>query len=70
MSASPVRPTARSASRRTRPRPGDGCGKELDCWFKDSIIHPKPPPPDASRRPPLMTMAALPPACKAVLKAP
>ncbi len=58
----------------TQPPPGleDGCGKELDYWFKDSIIHPKPPPPNAppaKPRPP-MTMAALPTACKAVLKAP
>ena len=52
--------------------PEDGCGKVLDYWFKDSIIHPKPPPPNAppaKPRPP-MTMAALPTACKAVLKAP
>jgi penicillin-insensitive murein endopeptidase len=51
--------------------PDDGCGKELTSWFKDSILHPKPPPPDA--KPPArryMTMAALPPACKAVLNAP
>jgi len=52
--------------------PDDGCGKALDYWFRDSIIHPKPPPPNApppKPRPP-MTMAALPAACKAVLKAP
>jgi penicillin-insensitive murein endopeptidase len=50
----------------------EGCGKDLDYWFKDSIIHPKPPPPNApppKPRPP-MTLAALPTACKAVLKAP
>jgi penicillin-insensitive murein endopeptidase len=52
--------------------PDDGCGKELTSWFKDSILHPKPPPPDAKPSPPKrqMTMAALPPACKAVLNAP
>jgi penicillin-insensitive murein endopeptidase len=58
----------------TQPPPGpeDGCGHDLDYWFKDSILHPKPPPPNApppKPRPP-MTMAALPAACKAVLKAP
>jgi penicillin-insensitive murein DD-endopeptidase len=52
--------------------PDDGCGKELTSWFKDSILHPTPPPPDAKPPPPKrqMTMAALPPACKAVLNAP
>jgi penicillin-insensitive murein endopeptidase len=52
--------------------PDDGCGKDLDYWFKDSIIHPKPPPPNApppKPRPPML-MSALPTACKAVLKAP
>jgi penicillin-insensitive murein DD-endopeptidase len=52
------------------PGPEDGCGKDLDYWFKDSIIHPKPPPPNAPPPPHGMTMAALPPACKAVLNAP
>jgi len=50
----------------------EGCGKDLDWWFRDSVIHPKPPPPNAPKpkpRPP-MTMAGLPKACKAVLKAP
>ena len=46
--------------------PGDGCGHALDWWFTDAVIHwtepatPRPGP----------TMAALPPACKALLKAP
>ena len=49
----------------------DGCGKELDYWFTDAVLHPKPPPPNAaaSRRPPI-TMADLPPACRQVLLAP
>src|SRR5258708_708096 len=25
--------------------PGDGCGHELDWWFRDAVIHPKPEPP-------------------------
>jgi penicillin-insensitive murein DD-endopeptidase len=51
---------------------GDGCApKELAYWFKDSIIHPKPPPPGPPRPPPVgITLAQMPPACKAVLSAP
>jgi penicillin-insensitive murein endopeptidase len=53
---------------------GDGCGKELDHWFTDAILHPKPsPPPDPKNPPkarPQMTMADLPPACRTVLLAP
>src|SRR5664279_970251 len=49
---------------------GDGCGaKELDFWFKDSILHPKPgPPPKVPPKP--ITLADLPPACKNVIDAP
>ena len=49
---------------------GDGCSaKELDFWFKDSILHPKPgPPPKVPPKP--ITLADLPPACKNVLDAP
>jgi penicillin-insensitive murein endopeptidase len=49
---------------------GDGCGaKDLDFWFKDSILHPKPgPPPKVPPKP--LTLADLPPACKNVLDAP
>src|SRR5262249_49384557 len=25
--------------------PGDGCGEELDWWFTDAVLHPKPEPP-------------------------
>src|SRR5881394_241356 len=48
---------------------GDGCGKDLDWWFRDSVIHPEPPKEPAKPRPPL-TMADLPAACKQVLLAP
>jgi penicillin-insensitive murein endopeptidase len=48
---------------------GDGCGHELDFWFKDSTLHPKPPPPPSTPKP-QMTLKALPPACAAVVKAP
>jgi penicillin-insensitive murein endopeptidase len=54
--------------------PGDGCGKELDWWFRDAVIRPKAAPkpdPDAKPKPrPQMTMADLPPACRQVLLAP
>ncbi len=46
------------------PPPGDGCGKELDWWFTDEARNPKPVKP----APPL-TMAQLPPQCRAVLGA-
>jgi penicillin-insensitive murein DD-endopeptidase len=50
------------------PPSGDGCG-DLGYWFSDAILHPKPP--KVKPRPkPAMTMAALPAACRAVLKAP
>ncbi len=49
---------------------GDGCGHALDYWFKPSVLHP--PPPKVPTGPPshAMTLAALPPACRAVVKAP
>jgi penicillin-insensitive murein endopeptidase len=49
------------------PPPGDGCGKDLDWWFTDEVLHPKPQPPQPPRPP--LTMANLPPACRAVLAA-
>jgi penicillin-insensitive murein DD-endopeptidase len=51
------------------PPAGDGCGKELEWWFRDSVLHPKPSPVPEKPRP-AMTMAALPAACRAVLHAP
>jgi penicillin-insensitive murein DD-endopeptidase len=44
------------------PPPGDGCGKELDWWFTEEALHPKPSPP----RPPLR-LADLPAACAALV---
>lgn len=44
---------------------GEGCGKELDWWFRDSVMFPKPSKP----KPPL-TMANLPAECRQVLLAP
>ena len=49
---------------------GDGCGKDLDWWFSDAVLHPKPEPPPKTPPKPPMTMADLPPACRQVLLAP
>jgi penicillin-insensitive murein DD-endopeptidase len=48
---------------------GDQCGKELDYWFSDKILHPKllPKPAEPKRE---LTLADLPPACKSVLSSP
>jgi len=47
---------------------GDGCGKELDWWFSDEVLHPKPPAvPPKPKRP--LTMANLPAECRQVLHA-
>jgi penicillin-insensitive murein endopeptidase len=51
------------------PESEDGCGHELDSWFKDSTIHPKPPLIPAKPKPPL-TLAGLPAACRQVVAAP
>jgi penicillin-insensitive murein DD-endopeptidase len=47
----------------------DGCGAELDHWFTEAILHPKPSPFPAKPKPPLK-MADLPDACRQVLLAP
>jgi penicillin-insensitive murein DD-endopeptidase len=47
------------------PPPSEGCGHELDFWFKKSALHPPPSKP----KPPL-TLAGLPPACSRIVKAP
>jgi len=51
------------------PEGGDGCGHELDFWFKDSTLHPKPPLVPPKPKPPL-TLAGLPAACRQVVTAP
>jgi penicillin-insensitive murein DD-endopeptidase len=48
---------------------GDGCGKELDWWFRDAVLHPKPPKEPVKPKPPI-TMTELPAACRKVLMAP
>lgn len=49
---------------------GEGC-KEADLayWFKDEVLHPKPPPEPPKPKPP-MTLAQMPAACRQVLAAP
>jgi penicillin-insensitive murein endopeptidase len=49
---------------------GDGCGKDMDYWFRDSILYPKPAPPGAKNTRPPLKMADLPAACRTVLLAP
>ena len=62
---------ADSAECKPQPPPdaGDGCGHELDFWFKDSTLHPQPPLIPPKPKPPV-TLANLPPACKEVVQAP
>lgn len=58
-------PPGEDACERQAPPPaGDGCGKDLDWWFTQEALHPKPGKP----RPP-MTMTQLPAACAQVLTA-
>ena len=48
--------------------PGEGCGKELDQWFRKEVRFPKPKP--ISRPPKILTLNDLPKACREVLAAP
>ena len=51
----------------------DGCGKELDDWYKLLTAPPAPPPPPGQPvkpPPPPMTLEAMPLECRAVLNAP
>ncbi|MCK0209193.1 penicillin-insensitive murein endopeptidase [Starkeya koreensis] len=49
--------------------PGEGCGKELDWWFSDANLHPKPPKEPPKPKPPML-MKELPEACRQVVVAP
>ncbi len=53
----------------TPPDPGDGCGHELDFWFKESTLHPIPPLIPPKPKPPL-TLADLPAECRTIVMAP
>ena len=48
---------------------GDGCGKDLNYWFTDAVLHPKPSTAPETP-PPGKPMASLPPACRRVLARP
>jgi penicillin-insensitive murein DD-endopeptidase len=48
---------------------GEGCGKDLDWWFRDAVLHPKPPTTPAKPKRQL-TLADLPAACRQVVLAP
>jgi penicillin-insensitive murein DD-endopeptidase len=55
------------------PAGGNGCGKELNRWFRESILHRpkrKTPPKTAPTKRHGITMAKLPKECRTVLKAP
>jgi penicillin-insensitive murein endopeptidase len=55
----------------TPPPTGDGCGKDLDWWFTDAVLHPKPEPkPSTEPSRPQLTLAGMPSACRGVLAAP
>ena len=52
------------------PAESEGCSAgDLAWWFKDSVLHPKPPPKPPKPKPP-MTLAQLPADCRQVLAAP
>jgi penicillin-insensitive murein DD-endopeptidase len=52
------------------PSESEGCSAgDLAFWFKDSVLHPKPPKVPPKPKPP-MTLAQLPAACKQILASP
>jgi len=62
-------PGAIGCEAQPEPPQGEGCGADLDYWFSDAVLHPKPPKePPKPRKP--MTLAGLPAECRAVLNAP
>lgn len=48
---------------------GDGCGKDLDWWFSDEVLFPKPPAKPPKPKPQL-TLADLPSACRQLVSTP
>jgi penicillin-insensitive murein DD-endopeptidase len=48
---------------------GEGCGRDLDHWFTEAVLHPKPSGNPPKEKPPLR-MADLPASCRQVLLAP
>jgi penicillin-insensitive murein endopeptidase len=68
-----VRIACPADSPQCKPQPpvpdGDGCGHEMDYWFKESVLHPPPPAVPATPKPGI-TLAGLPAACRQVVTAP
>jgi penicillin-insensitive murein endopeptidase len=63
-------PGAGGCESQPEPSTSEGCKPaDLAYWFKDSIIHPKPPKEPPKPKPP-MTLAQLPAACRLILAAP
>jgi len=63
-------PGAGGCESQPEPAASDGCKPaDLAYWFKDSILHPKPPKEPPKPKPPI-TLAQLPAACRQVLAAP
>jgi len=63
-------PGAGGCESQPEPAAGEGCKPaDLAYWFKDSVLHPKPPKEPPKPKPP-MTLAQLPAACRQVLAAP
>src|ERR1700704_861619 len=63
-------PGASECESQPDPNEGEGCGtSDLAYWFKDSVLHPKPPAEPPKPKPP-MTLAQMPAACREVLAAP
>jgi penicillin-insensitive murein DD-endopeptidase len=67
-----IRCPAGSSECESQPEPSgsEGCSADdLAYWFKDEVLHPKPPATPPKPKPP-MTLAQLPAACRQVLAAP
>jgi penicillin-insensitive murein endopeptidase len=67
-----IRCPAGSGECESQPEPteGEGCSAgDLAYWFRDSVLHPKPPLVPPKPKPP-MTLAQMPAACRNVLAAP
>jgi penicillin-insensitive murein endopeptidase len=63
-------PGSNECESQAAPKDSEGCAAaDLAWWFKDSVLHPKPPKVPPKPKPP-MTLAQLPAACRQVLNAP
>ena len=63
-------PDSNECESQAAPKDSEGCAAaDLAWWFKESVLHPKPPKVPPKPKPP-MTLAQLPAACRQVLNAP